>query len=990
MIEVTKQRQRYSSHLGLIRQTCRASRRPSGFARSLLASAASLAFLLVAGCGSGSKAPSFDVTPVIAVATTQAPPPSLLVGTSATISATVTNDPANAGVDWVATCNSAPICGSFSPSHTASGSLTTYTAPTGVPSGKKVTVMALSSTDHSKSSGSSVTILSTVSSITITQRPPANVAALTTLNLAAAVAGDPANLGVDWVATCTTTVGPVTCSPSGLHQTTGGTVPFVVPQNVMIPGVVQPQSVIGTVIVLTAFATADHSFSASASFTVTSSISVKITQAPPSPISTGASAPVIAVVSNDISNSGVTWQVSCNTGSADCGSVTPAQTPSGVAATYTAPAVLGPDVPPTGLVVSISAFSTAAGMTVLDRVLVTVVAPTTVQITQGVTNSTITQGSTAQLIATVMSDPTNSGVNWTVTCGSPGGCGSFQPTQTASGAATTYTAPSTPPVGGTVTITAASAAPGQSNVTAQQVVTVTNAPPPNSLLQGNAIIFLSSKNSKNGPYTFGGLITGDGAGTITKGVFAEADAAGNVNSSFSFHTSASAPSTYSIGLDGRGQIQLVLDTSGFTFGVPGPAGSNTSTLTMSIVFVNTKHALLTETDTFGTATGTLDLQNANDLAAFQSGAAGLNGTYAVQLTGGSLTVPYTNYFLGAGLNISAAGAAYTLQGYTVDQSASGAITSVPFATTNQFLAGSGPNANGEIQLNAINIGLTSPLNLDLWMIDANHFVIVDWEDPQNGFNYTIGGYLTTGGGALSGTYAFTESGATSTAVPQVAGGIFTCGAAGTLDVVPLGGTAMSAQPINASCASPANGRELVAFSGGPAGSPANFAAYPTIDKGIYLIELDGGAAGSSGPSGSGVAMLQTLATPIAASSLNGAYASVFSATTTPGAEAFAGQINADGASAITGTTIDVNSYSHTAPAGATPSLGASVAGTFTQANSGRFPLTLTITPAGGQPTPPITTLSPACYIVDVTSCLLLGNDTTAPGTGILQLQNTGL
>jgi hypothetical protein len=49
-----------------------------------------------------------------------------------------------------------------------------------------------------------------------------------------------------------------------------------------------------------------------------------------------------------------------------------------------------------------------------------------------------------------------------------------------------------------------------------------------------------------------------------------------------------------------------------------------------------------------------------------------------------------------------------------------------------------------------------------------------------------------------------------------------------------------------------------------------------------------------------------------------------------------------------------------------------------------------ITPASGQSAPEITTIHSACYIVDANSCLLLGLDASAPGTGILQLQRTGL
>src|ERR1700751_54117 len=63
------------------------------------------AFLGIAGC-STSRASSATQTPLISVAMTLIPPTSMVVGNSTPVSATVTNDIANAGVDWVATCAS--------------------------------------------------------------------------------------------------------------------------------------------------------------------------------------------------------------------------------------------------------------------------------------------------------------------------------------------------------------------------------------------------------------------------------------------------------------------------------------------------------------------------------------------------------------------------------------------------------------------------------------------------------------------------------------------------------------------------------------------------------------------------------------------------------------------------------------------------------------------------------------------------------------------
>lgn len=943
------------------------------------------AFGVMAGCQTSAPRPESQ-TPLISVAFSQLPPASLIVGNSTTVSAAVNNDPANAGVDWVAICANAPLCGSFSPSHTASGATSTFTAPAGVPGKNTVAVTALSTTDHSKASAATVTITSTVTGIIISPPLPASVPAGAVVNLGAIVAGDPANLGVDWTATCPTAIGPIVCSPSPLHSSAGGTVAFTVPLNVTVPGTSQTVSLVGSQITITALATADHSFTAFTVLNVSAAIAINITQAPPATMLTNASAPVTAVVSNDTTNSGVDWLVQCqSTQSTPCGTIVPSHTASGVAAVYTAPPIVPSPNPPPGLQVTITAYATATANSILSRASVNIVAPVSIQITQRIINNTIVINASAPVAATVGNDSANAGVDWTVTCGSPGACGAFSLTHTASAVTTMYSAPSAIPAGGTVTITATSTTdPTQSD---QQIVTVSNAPPPNSLLQGQFVLFLSARNSQNGPFALGGVVSGDGNGNITGGKFELADAAGNAEVIPVF-----SPSNYSIGLDGRGQIQMTLSTIGFTFGVPAPGG-NTGAITLSVVFVTAQHALLTETDSFGSATGTLDLQNTADLAAFQNASAGLNGTYSLRLFGAEAAPSSPDYFIAAAMTTQAVGNSYTLTGYTVDNSANGAITSVPFTATSQTFSGSAPNSNGEIMLSSVDLGLSRQFNLDLWLIDANHFVVTDFIDAVSGSpSVVIGGYLTVQptSASLSGTYSFTEAGATAASLRQVAGGVFMCGSSGNLDVVPLAGTVLNNQAITAACGAPTNGRGLITISGASTAGISLFAAYPTSDQGFYLIELDGGAAGTSGSSGAGVAFQQTLSQPISAAAFNGHYASNFTASTALGTESFAAQVVSDGVSTITGAA-DVNSFDTTAALPiATPSSSATLSGSFTAASDGRFPLLLTIVPASGQPAPQILTLHPACYLVDANTCFLLGLDATAPGIGILQLQNTGL
>src|SRR5262249_25496243 len=92
----------------------------STFFIGLLALATALPVIFVgAGCGASTKASSQSETPVISLAITQAPPISMATGGTAQVAATVNNDLAGAGVDWVATCASVPNCGSFNPPHTS-------------------------------------------------------------------------------------------------------------------------------------------------------------------------------------------------------------------------------------------------------------------------------------------------------------------------------------------------------------------------------------------------------------------------------------------------------------------------------------------------------------------------------------------------------------------------------------------------------------------------------------------------------------------------------------------------------------------------------------------------------------------------------------------------------------------------------------------------------------------------------------------------------
>ena len=120
-----------------------------------------LGILALALNGCGITTPTVPVQPSILVVISTPPPSAMVAGGTASVSATVSNDTAAAGVTW--SCNPAGTCGSFNPVSTASAAMTAYTAPASAPAGGKVTIIASSVTDTSKTANASVVIPGTAS-----------------------------------------------------------------------------------------------------------------------------------------------------------------------------------------------------------------------------------------------------------------------------------------------------------------------------------------------------------------------------------------------------------------------------------------------------------------------------------------------------------------------------------------------------------------------------------------------------------------------------------------------------------------------------------------------------------------------------------------------------------------------------------------------------------------------------------------------------------
>jgi hypothetical protein len=291
---------------------------------------ASTVVLTAASVADPSKtaAVTITVTPAVAVAIAPSGAQTVQAHTGTrNFSATVSNDPQNAGVMWMLTgagCNAA-TCGILSGASSASGASITYTAPPVAPNPAEVTLTATSVTDKNQ-----------VSSVTITVSPaisvgilPANptVAINMPLQLTATTNYDAQNAGVMWSLQGSGSLSNQTATQASYTA---------------------PSSVPASSVTVTATSISDPAQSSTVTITVTPPITVSLSPTPgyyypvfannSYPLQLNQSQSFTATVQNDPNNLGVNWTVSAT----DC-SGTACGPLSGVTITsalYTAPAAL--------------------------------------------------------------------------------------------------------------------------------------------------------------------------------------------------------------------------------------------------------------------------------------------------------------------------------------------------------------------------------------------------------------------------------------------------------------------------------------------------------------------------------------------------------------------------------------------------------------------------------------------------------------------------
>lgn len=118
---------------------------------------------LLAGCGGGSTAnvknPLAPPSSTVVIAFQPAPPGGIQISTTTPVTAVVSDDPNNLGVDWIVTCAGAASCGTLSALHTGSGQATTYTPPSALSGNSQtVNIVAYATADHTQNVAAAVTI----------------------------------------------------------------------------------------------------------------------------------------------------------------------------------------------------------------------------------------------------------------------------------------------------------------------------------------------------------------------------------------------------------------------------------------------------------------------------------------------------------------------------------------------------------------------------------------------------------------------------------------------------------------------------------------------------------------------------------------------------------------------------------------------------------------------------------------------------------------
>jgi hypothetical protein len=355
------------------------------------------------------------------------------------------------------------------------------------------------------------------------------------------------------------------------------------------------------------------------------------------------------------------------------------------------------------------------------------------------------------LTAAVSNDPSNAGVDWSLTCSNTGNCGTLSSLHTNSGTPTTYTPPSALP-GNILPINIVAFATADHTKNALATISVTAF---GSTLSGTYVLQAQGVDSSfNLPYQFAGVITLDGSGGITSGEQTVNFFDPNVNGGALVSKSDSVSptgSSYFLGPDGRGTITI--NTNDQDLGQGGIE-------TFGFVSLSSSHALIAQippsltAGSFASTSGTMDLQT------WTSNSPPLSGGYAFVVSGSDFSSGLPTA-IGGILNINSPNN-ISGTGSTADQMLPG-FGSAPI---NAKLSGSisNPDSFGAVtlRLNVPNFLSTQAFTFTGYIVDATHIMLIESDNANPaslGLGSTAGVALGQGNAtgtlaSFSGTYVF--------------------------------------------------------------------------------------------------------------------------------------------------------------------------------------------------------------------------------------------